>query len=293
KLTPYLSALCNYLTGAIDVSRTLIQKAINLHPGDGYCSNLEDEIEGRIKYGVEHFFDSNDVSIGHFLKVEASRESPPGEAALCYGASETIRTREIQYFQAAVQQTQNNVNEDFVELVTGFLTWKMGDSDKALPHLQKAVKLERSTQNVMCLARVYREMPDRKSEARQLYDSVLKESPDEFEAMWSLGMLADDSEKALGYYREASKVRSTDWRIHLSIGQTLAEMGRYSEAIEAYNSARYYCGENPSDISLSTAKAYIHLDKRDLAISYAEQACHEDPTSQKAKDLYASIKEVN
>jgi len=156
--------------------------------------------------------------------------------------------------------------------------------------MRQAVQLNPSTDNFLYLAACLREQDDSDSEAKELFSRILAENPNHYEALWSMGLLADDLQEAFNFFSRASQIKPDDWRMHNNMGWALAQMQRFEEALGAFEQARRVVHENPADISIAIAGVYQDMGRYKEALENAERATIENPDSQEARELLAEIK---
>ena len=110
-----------------------------------------------------------------------------------------------------------------------------------------------------------------------------------YAALSRLGVVCENEEESLEYYRRASIVRPDCWRMRYNMGYSLNELGRYEEALEMFAEARKLCEENPSDVSAAMGECHISVKNYDRSKAEAERALVEDPTNEEAEELLEKV----
>jgi len=294
KMARHTIACCYLFAGRYRKAKRLAKRIIKKRGHDEYLAKIIDEVDGKQKLGVDYYANNNVNNMVYpFLKIEADRESKAGIASLYYSAMLCVRHNDISYVENVINQINGSLPKDVILRVLGKAKYDIGLVDEGIIDIRKAVDINSVIENKLCLAECLRERDDCDQEAKSLFEAILNEEPDNYIAVWSMGIISEDDEEALSCYVRANKLRPDDWRMVYNIGISLAGLKKYDDAIEKYESARKLCeNENPSDISIGISECYLEMGKFQEALESAERALVENPESEEAKNLIAKIKDI-
>ena len=284
-------ASCHLFLGAFRKAQRAAKRALKLNPGDTYAKSVWDEVCGRRRMGVEYCSGKFNPKNFPWLRIESARERVPGEATLCLAAMETVQKQDIRHLQDGIALTKDNVSADVLRRISGWAKFGIGQVTDGIAEMRKAHHLNPSTENLRHLARGLRESRDTRAEARKHFEQILSDSPNDYEALYSLGMLSEDPQEAFDFYAKAFQTRPRDWRMVYNMAEALYRMNHFDQSVQRFEEARRLCFENPADISIGIARCRLATGQYEDALKEAERAFVEDPTSDEARKLLQETKE--
>jgi Flp pilus assembly protein TadD len=199
--------------------------------------------------------------------------SPVAAAAVLAGCM-TASTHQVQYWRSsralwerAVEATRDNY---FAEGSLGYVLWKEGRPDEAIPHLQESLRIRpdfaEAHNNLGVVLAGRGELRDAISHfsVAVRIDPEFKAARDNLAATNARLTTLDTS---LTHYADAVRARPNDLAAHNEFGAALASQGRIDDAIEQFNDA-IRIDPNQPDVHFNLG---VMLDRKGRTLEAVEQ----------------------
>ena len=170
-------------------------------------------------------------------------------------------------------------------------SYRLGEFDLAYKYLSKAEVYEKNKPEIQNLKGMILLALGKTSEAKEIFDTVLKKYPNDIDAHFGLAEIELFEGKITGaekQYKEALKRQYTNRRALLSLALVSAETGRFTQAEDYLRQAmQYYSGE--ADVHYLAAVIYLMEDDFSSAEKHARIAVEIKSDYDRAYELLATV----
>jgi tetratricopeptide (TPR) repeat protein len=231
--------------------------------------------------------------------VQSALQTWPSDSTLLVvkGSLEiTLRGRDAvgeRYMDEAFKY--DNAEPGLLHEIKGSSLWY--DFDKkteALVHLEKAVALSRSKQNLLSLG--YPLISVDVERAKNIYEELYSKDPEDTRIIYGLAeifMLRGDEKKGLELARKGLVLKPTSDDLNSLMGFGYYRLGEYKESLRHYQRAFKQHYHDQAYICSAVAECYYALGSVRKARKWAEKALEWNPEFTEATDLLSKIENVN
>lgn len=86
------------------------------------------------------------------------------------------------------------------------------------------------------------------ADAEKLYDQILREQPNHFDALLNLSLIYQATERlpqAMAIWHDLNRIAPTNWFVYMLIGLGQARLGQFDQAIVTYRQGLLHSPDNP------------------------------------------------